>query len=227
MKLHAIYSSKQTIHESYESTFTNSGRIVMNPEREEDVCRAIDVSRMKSTKLYLHVDETGVCNISNYLPPVETVGNDNKLESLDSLMEQKAFSRLSPRDYWGETAIERFNVREKAALALVLSRCLMDFFDEDVELASYAWNPEKIFFLRSRRANVNAHPVCVSLKPNSAGSKSLDFFRGVRPGNPILLSFAKLLLEIHCGERIPMKIQQESPVNIPGWGHLCNFLLEA
>ncbi|KFA74126.1 hypothetical protein S40288_08175 [Stachybotrys chartarum IBT 40288] len=211
----------------HEAQCANSGRIVTNPEREEDICRAIDDSRKQSTKLYLHVDERGLCNITNHLPSVATSGNDYESESLDSLIEQKAFSRLSPKDYWDGTAIERFDVREKAALALVLSRCLMDFFDEDVELASYAWNPEKIFFLRSRRAGVRAHPVYVSLKPSSAGSKSLDFFRAVRPGNPILLSFAKLLLEIHCGERIPMEIQQQSTVNIPGWGHLCDFLLEA
>lgn len=178
-------------------------------------------------KLFLRVDDKGLFNLTDHLPPVTTSADNYESESLDSLFQQKVFCRLSPLNYWDGTATARFDAREKAALALVLSRCLMDFFDEAADLALDTWDPEKIYFLGPRPSDAKSQPVYVSLKPSASKTGPIDFFKIVRPGNPVLLSFAKLLLEIHCGEKIPLDVRPQSHLNIPGWGHMCVYLLEA
>lgn len=118
----------------------------------------------------------------------------------------------------------KMSSREKAALALGLARCLMDFFDGEVDLASYSWKPETLFFIRSSGADANKRKLYISLKPHVADSRSADLLKTVGPGNPILLSFAKLLLEIESGEKIPMDIHPDNRGNVSKWGEMCAFV---
>lgn len=55
-----------------------------------------------------------------------------------------------------------------------------------------------------------------------------NFFHKIVPGNPVLLSFAKLLLEIINGEKIPLDIDlQNINKNIGNWAQMCSFVEEA
>lgn len=66
----------------------------------------------------------------------------------------------------------------------------------------------------------------IRLKPYIARPRPADVLRTVKPGNPILLSFAKLLLEIESGERIPMQIHLDNRQNEAKWAELCGFVSE-
>ncbi|KAJ6099085.1 hypothetical protein N7467_000620 [Penicillium canescens] len=158
------------------------------------------------------------------MPPILSSLDKFAAESLGELLDQKAFIRITPQDYLKGAAIEKVSSREKATLALSLARCLMDFFDEDLELASYSWKPETIYFLRSAGTHASSRVLYISLRPNFSSSRYPDLLRTVGPGNPVLLSFARLLLEIDNGEKIPMTIHPESRANVSTWGQMCDFV---
>ncbi|KAJ5813586.1 uncharacterized protein N7503_000336 [Penicillium pulvis] len=159
------------------------------------------------------------------MPPKTSSLDRFTAESLGELLDQKVFSRITPRDYLEGATKEKFGSREKAVLALALARCLMDFFDEDLELASYSWKPESIYFLRSSDTNASSRVPYISLRPKASSSpKYPDLLKAVGPGNPIFLSFARLLLEIDNGEQIPMDIHPESKANVSNWGEMCAYV---
>jgi hypothetical protein len=66
--------------------------------------------------------------------------------------------------------------------------------------------------------------IYVSLRPRPCEIKSADLLKEFRAGNPILLSFARLLLEIETGERIYIQIHPETEKNRESWGILCRFV---
>ncbi|KAK2786761.1 hypothetical protein FQN53_006237 [Emmonsiellopsis sp. PD_33] len=191
---------------------------------KDGICAAIQRAREKSRKLYLLVDQQGLVDISDKMPPVLASLGTFTMESLSDLLEQKAFIRISPRDYLEGTTVDKFGSRDKAVLALALARSLMDFFDEDFELASYSWQPECVYFVRPSDAHAGDRVLYISLKPGLSRSKPSDLLRTVEPGNPVLLSFARLLLEIENGEKIPMEVHSESKYNLPKWAQMCAFV---
>lgn len=199
-------------------------RVTIDPAERDSICAAIERARQRGKKLYAFVDERGLFDISDRMPPILSPLNKFTAESLGNLLDQKAFSRITPRDYLDGATQEKFGSREKAALALALARCLMDFFDEDLELASYSWKPESIYFIRSSGGHASNRVPYISLRPKAAGPGSPDLLKTVGPGNPVLLSFARLLLEIDNGEQIPMEIHPESKANVSKWGEMCAFV---
>lgn len=199
-------------------------RVTIDAAERDSICAAIERARERGRKLYAFIDQRGLFDISDKMPPILSSLDKFSAESLGNLLDQKAFSRITPRDYLEGASQEKFGSREKAALALALARCLMDFFDEDLELASYSWKPESIFFIRSSGAHASSRVPYISLRPKSSGPQSPDLLKTVGPGNPVLLSFARLLLEIDNGEQIPMEIHPESNANVTKWGEMCSFV---
>lgn len=125
--------------------------------------------------------------------------------------------------------IERFNHREKTALALSLARCLMVFFDRRLERAFCSWSAESIFFMRSSLP-YGEEPPCwhILVESQPPSFKYPNFLHRIVPGNPILLSFAKLLLEIINGEKIPLDIDSQNiSKNIGNWAQMCSYVEEA
>lgn len=115
---------------------------------------------------------------------------------------------------------------EKAVLALGLARCLMNFVDGEADLEFFNWRPETIDFIRPSGTDANDRRLHIRLKPYIARPRPLDVLKTVKPGNAMLLSFAKLLLEIESGERIPMEIHLDNRMNEAKWAALCGFVNE-
>lgn len=147
------------------------------------------------------------------------------METLDSLLQHEAFSQITWRNHRDLKVTERFGAKEKASLALALGRCLMDFFDHD--FIPDNWSSENIFFLRSALKNGKSRLIYVLLRPKLPAIQVPCRFKSVEPGNPVLLSFAKLLLEIEEGRKIDMDIKPECKDNLLLWAELCGFLNEA
>ncbi|EAU29574.1 predicted protein [Aspergillus terreus NIH2624] len=196
----------------------------MDRTEKDNICEAIRQARETGRVLHLCVDPRGLFDISDKMPPIPSRSNEFAAESLGDLLDQKAFIRITPLDYLKGAAVQKYSSQEKATLALSLARCLMDFFDEDLELASYSWKPESVYFLRPSGALIGDRVLYISLRPNFSTPAFPDLLKTVRPGNPVLLSFARLLLEIDSGEKIPMAIHPESRANVSTWGELCDFV---
>ncbi|PGH17687.1 hypothetical protein AJ79_01049 [Helicocarpus griseus UAMH5409] len=208
----------------WQQAVCGSFQVTVNATEKESLCAAIQRAIEQSRKLYLFFNQRELFDISDKMPPLSLSSDNFTAESLSQLLDQKVFTRITPRDYLQGETTEKYDSRQKAALALALARCLMDFFDEDVELASYSWKPESVFFLRPVGASTGNRVLYISLKPKSLNTKPPDLLKTVKPGNPILLSFAKLLLEIDNGERLPIEIHPDSRTNVPKWGDICEFI---
>ncbi|KAK2799725.1 hypothetical protein FQN50_008373 [Emmonsiellopsis sp. PD_5] len=210
--------------EAWQQAKCGAFQIRIDDVEKDSICAAIQRAREKSRKLYLFVDQQGLVDISDKMPPVLASLGTFTMESLSDLLDRKAFNRITPRDYLEGTTVDKFGSRDKAVLALALARSLMDFFDEGFELALYSWQPECVYFVRSSDAHTGDRVLYISLKPRLSGSEPSDLLRTVEPGNPVLLSFARLLLEIENGEKIPMEVHSESKYNLPKWAQMCAFV---
>ncbi|KAK4182149.1 nucleoside phosphorylase [Podospora australis] len=205
------------------TTFHRNG--ISSRKRSEAVCSAIQQANARHEKLYFLVTENGLFDISSERPSTPAMLKNLTGPTLSDLLEQRAFRRITPRDYLNGTACDIVGSRDKAAIALCLARCLMDFFDEEVDLASYSWNSEKIWFLPDTQSRQKSGPFYVSLRPASGLTESNpDLLRLFGPGNPILLSFARLLLEIEGGEKLSMAIHPTNTANTQKWGQMCGFV---
>ncbi|KAL4902905.1 hypothetical protein BDW74DRAFT_180204 [Aspergillus multicolor] len=192
--------------------------------RDDGICAAIQRAKTQGRAIYLSIDEQGSFDISDVMPKILSSATRFTAETLGELLDQKTLTRITPSDYLTGAAVGKFSSREKAILALNLAKCLMQFFDDDVELASHSWKPESIWFLRSSRSQHGDRSLYISLRPSTQNSKASHSVSEVGPGNPILLSFAKLLLEIENGEKISMDIHPESRANLPTWGGMCDLV---
>ncbi|KAH0499574.1 hypothetical protein TgHK011_006756 [Trichoderma gracile] len=165
-------------------------------EKKNNICLSIHESWRHRTKLRLFFDQRGLFDITDEEPPIASSIQDFEEEALNSLLDKDMFRPISPGAYLRGLAIERFDHREKTSLALALARCLMVFFDKSLERAVCNWNAESIFVMRSARHHGEPpwwHILVRSHPPSSAHHNIHD---KIGPGNPVLLSFAKLLLEI-------------------------------
>lgn len=176
-------------------------------------------------KLYLLVNQQGLFNITEVMPKISSSPANFTAETLMALFSQKLFSQITIKDSLAGLAERKAGSREKAEIALTLARCLLDFFNDDIELASHTWAPEQIFFISPSTSTLATRgDIYVSLKPRSCELKPADLLKEFRAGNPVLLSFARLLLEIETGEKIPIQIHPETKDNEKSWGILCRFV---
>ncbi|KAL2869472.1 uncharacterized protein BJX67DRAFT_379026 [Aspergillus lucknowensis] len=201
-----------------------SFKVKVDPSEKNSICNAIHRAQANGKVLHVVVDQQGLFDITDKMPAVMSSVNKLSVESLAQLLDQKVFTRITARDYLAGTAKGKFSSREKALLALSLARCLMDFFNQDLELGLYTWKPESLYFLRPSGTQPSHRALYISLKPKESAAESSGSFYGVGPGNPVLLSFAKLLLEIDSGDTIPIEIQPESKANLSKWAEMCDFV---
>lgn len=160
------------------------------------------------------------------MPPTPTSRDDYDMKTLSLLLDQGTFFPVSARTFSPDRApTERFYFKEKTTLALELAISLMDLFDQELELASHTWDPDNIFFRRSSGASTNDESWYISLRPNNSDLKHLEFLKVARPCHPVLVSFAKLLLEIRWGEKLPLEHPQYGS-SYSAWGWMCTFLDE-
>ncbi|KAL2785413.1 hypothetical protein BJX66DRAFT_329312 [Aspergillus keveii] len=199
----------------------------MGEARKDGICAAIQRAKEQGRSIHLFVDSDGLLDISDTSPATPLSPAEYVTKTLEQLLERKALTRITANDYRSGLLEAKLGAREKAILALGLARCLLEFFDADIELASYSWKAESVFFLRPTQGLGRERILYISLRPlgpSSCAGRPSQALGAIGPGNPILLSFAKLLLEIENGERISMEIESESRKNLPIWGEMCDIV---
>ncbi|KAL3440864.1 hypothetical protein BJX65DRAFT_314391 [Aspergillus insuetus] len=199
-------------------------KVKVDSNKRNSLCSAIQQAQANGSVLHIIVDQQGLFDITDRMPAVMSSIDKLSVETLAQLLDQKVFTRITARDYLSGTAKEKFSSREKAVLALSLARCLMNFFDQDLELGLYSWKPESLYFLRRLGTSTSNRALYVSLKPKEPGAEGPASLGGVGPGNPVLLAFAKLLLEIDSGDTIPIEVQPDSKANLSKWAEMCDFV---
>jgi nucleoside phosphorylase len=107
----------------------------------------------------------------------------------------------------------RFSTAEKQALSVKLGFCLMDFFDAEVD-------SNRIYFLDSTR---KGSPPYLAFKSRLPVTPNPYNFRMGHP-HPVLLSFAKLLLEIYCGQSIDLDITSDDRQIRDVWTQLLDIV---
>jgi nucleoside phosphorylase len=202
-------------------------RVAINEARSDGICAAIQRAKTQGRSLYLVVDKKGLFDISDKMPSTPLSLAHLTSETLQDLLDQKALTRITPRDCFTGSAKNKLSSREKDILALGLARCLMEFFDANIELALHSWRPECVYFLRSTRGHARDRILYISLKPLGPASSEespVQSASPVGPGNPVLLSFARLLLEIENGENIALEVKPDRRANLPSWGEMCDIV---
>ncbi|KAL8294203.1 hypothetical protein RB597_008037 [Gaeumannomyces tritici] len=208
------------------------GTFEVEPEVESrDMCLAIKHAKDNHRKLHIFVNqELGLFDVSDRVPRVQSATCELETKSLSDLLRDRFFQDIKAIDGFCGTAHGKFGHRKKAVLTLSLAQCLMDFIDEELELASHSWNPKQIFFLYPKDTTASNGTLCISLRPKMARQQTLmgpaanlrDF---IGPGNPVLLSFARLLLEIHDGDELPLNIDlNNTDSRTAAWGKMCSAL---
>ncbi|KAF4446597.1 pfs domain-containing protein [Fusarium austroafricanum] len=91
-----------------------------------------------------------------------------------------------------QTFVPRYTPRRKMSIALELGYCLMDFFDIEI-------NSKKINFLGPYDIHTDQEHLYLSF--TSSIPESLRF-GNFKAGHPVLLGFAKVLLELYDGENL-------------------------
>ncbi|KAL4862728.1 hypothetical protein BDV12DRAFT_39084 [Aspergillus spectabilis] len=202
-------------------------RKAINAARKDGICAAIQRAKEQGRSIHLFLDKNGLFDISDTMPASSLPTAQFTSETLEQLLDQKALTRITPGDYRSGLVEEKLSSREKAILALGLARCLLEFFDTDIDLAFHSWKPESVFFLCPTQGHKRDRILYISLRPlapSSLETKSSPSVSAIGPGNPILLSFARLLLEIENGEKMPIEIYSQSQANLLTWGELCAIL---
>ncbi|TAQ85757.1 hypothetical protein B7494_g5906 [Chlorociboria aeruginascens] len=169
----------------------------------------------------------GLFNVTDKMPTISSSSANFKSEALIELFRHDLFGQITVEDSLRGMMEKKVGSKQKAGIALMLARCLLDFFDDDIELASHSWAPGQIFFISPSTTTLATRGnIYVSLKPRPCEIKPTDLLGEFRAGNSIRLSFARLLLEIETGKEIPIPIHPETKKFEENWGFLCRFIKE-
>ncbi|RMJ15841.1 hypothetical protein CDV36_004482 [Fusarium kuroshium] len=192
------------------------------------ICDSISQAMHSRRKLHILVDSEGLFDVTESLPIVHLPCDSFDGTSFGKLLEQDIFGPIDTQAYLNKTAASKVDSATKAQVALGLSRCLMDFFDKGLELASYSWVAENVHFRESSICSKEGKErlLYVSLRPNLYQDPRSDMDRMFHGGNPVALSFAKLLLEILDGKTIDIQIKPDDDENIPIWSDLEDIVEE-
>ncbi|KAI8712716.1 Peptidase-S8 domain-containing protein [Fusarium sp. LHS14.1] len=189
---------------------------------KECICDSISRAMRGRRMLHILVDCEGLFDVTESLPAVHLPCDSFDGSSLSELLRQDVFKPIDVQAYLDKTAETKFDSATKAQVALGLSRCLMDFFDKGLELASYSWVADNVHFRElppSPKAG-KRHLLYVSLRSNLDHDVASDMAKMFNSGNPVVLSFAKLLLEILDGKAINISIKPQGEDNILSWSEL-------
>ncbi|KAN0066705.1 hypothetical protein V8E54_015175 [Elaphomyces granulatus] len=191
-------------------SYPNSGkkRSAYHTIREiENLCMDLQTWKEGSLFQILH-EHQGLFSIHDLIPPSYLSGAP--IHSLDHLLETGAFLRTDHENFRRSNL---FNPRQKKALALKLAHCLMDFFDSNY--ASPTWDIGKVFLVTPPGSRTQDGLLYVGFTTKNASSPDYYTFGF---GDPVMLAFAKLLLEIEEGKKIDLG---QCSSNTEQWGRLC------
>lgn len=136
------------------------------------------------------------------------------MKSLNHLISGGAFRPLDLKFWMSKQSGTRFSIVDKRRLAVKLGHGLMDFFDASIDSSN-------IYFAVSKGECILSNPPYLRFTSGIPTSAELREFR---IGHPVLLSFAKLLLEIDYGEEIPLKISPSyGDENLLSWARLLEW----
>ncbi|KAI9155263.1 hypothetical protein HJFPF1_07844 [Paramyrothecium foliicola] len=155
------------------------------------------------------------CNSMNLLfgawTNTASLGSGKSRQSLDQLILKGAFRPLGLNSLFNDERSARLSLADRRALAVKLGFCLMDFFDVDI-------TANRIYFVNSSTQDPKQDVPYLafgSTLPAAAGS-----YDNFKIGHPVLLSFAKLLLEIDFGQIINLDIKPHNNQNRDVWAEL-------
>ncbi|PKK52634.1 hypothetical protein CI102_2888 [Trichoderma harzianum] len=176
-----------------------------------DVCLELKQFQGQGQELHLSIQEHQLFGVWAWQtmgkPPLKTI---QKL-SLDELITNGNFKPLSCHSLISKPSLIRYNLKEKRALAVKLGFCLLDFFDSQLD-------SRRIHFLVPNDGRPNKDLLYLSF---SSKLQDSDEFRDFRIGHPVLLSFAKLLIEIEEGDNLPLNINSHyGEQNTQTWAKL-------
>lgn len=177
-----------------------------------DLCASLQTSNRGKILQILHAYHS-LFYAENTLLPSSNF-DESLLQSLDRLLEKGAFLRTD------ETNFRRLNIfsrKQKATLALKLAHCLSGFLYS--EAIQPSWDGKKVFILnRQGTADPAGSVLYVSFTRARSDHKTQPLIHGIGFAHPVLLSFAKLLLELDSGERIDLSEYQDHSTS--QWGAL-------
>ncbi|KAJ4024937.1 hypothetical protein NW752_002391 [Fusarium irregulare] len=183
-------------------------------ERIQDICAWLQESTSKDERPRVLIEESGI--FSSWAE--SSVGACPRMsEPLDELLENGAFESLTSKNFDKILPGKTFSRVDKRILALRLGRCLMDFFDFDL-------NTKWIHLSKASSSPLRSSIPCLSFFSGIPVSMKPHIFR---MGDPILLFFAKLLLEIHLGDRIEIDIHPKAEQNRTAWVKLVEYVDKA
>ncbi|KAL6364393.1 hypothetical protein LRP88_01793 [Fusarium phalaenopsidis] len=189
---------------------------------KECICDSISRAMRGRRMLHILVDCEGLFDVTESLPAVHLPCDSFDGASLSELLRQDVFKPIDVQAYLDKTAETKFDSATKAQVALGLSQCLMDFFDKGLELASHSWVADNVH-VRELSANTKGGKrrlLYVSLRPSLDPDVASDMAKMFNSGNPVVLSFAKLLLEVLDGKAIDISIKPHDDDNILSWSEL-------
>ncbi|KAL7928162.1 hypothetical protein V8C35DRAFT_318778 [Trichoderma chlorosporum] len=193
---------------------------VMSDVTKGSMCMAIRQAMEKRRRLHIFVQPFGLFDVTDKLRPVRLPSDSFDGVSLGELFDQGEFMEMKFQDYFNNGENRKYFHESKPWIALGLSRCLMDFFDDGLELASHSWIPDNIYFrpISTNISNKRKFRLYISLRPSRPEPDTSDFIGMFANGSPMLLSFAKLLLEILDGQKIPsIQIHPKAEENLQNW----------
>ncbi|KAJ4209539.1 hypothetical protein NW759_013395 [Fusarium solani] len=177
-------------------------------------------------KLYIMVNSNGVFDVTDRLSvdPLRCDSFDGT--SLSELLKQDIFKPIDVQAYLDNTADKRVDSATKAQVALGLSRCLMHFFDKGLELASHSWIADNVHFRETstNTARGKKRLLYVSLRPNLNENAATEMVKMFKNGSPVVLSFAKLLLEVLYGKALKIQVNPNENYNLSSWLELGNIV---
>ena len=136
------------------------------------------------------------------------------LQSFDRLLERGAFLRTDGTNF---RRCNIFSRKQKTALALKLAYCLSGFANS--EAVQPSWDGKKVFIVnRQATTDLSGSVPYISFTPAKGDQTAQPLLYGIEFAHPVLLSFAKLLLELESGERIDLTECQNHPIQ--QWGVL-------
>ncbi|KAE8440465.1 hypothetical protein EG329_007585, partial [Mollisiaceae sp. DMI_Dod_QoI] len=156
----------------------------------------------------------GLFHALDDIPPISSLSIDPD-QSLGHYIEKGAFLR---NDREKPRPGEFFSPREKQTLALKLARCLLGFLDS--ESTSPSWNSGKVYLLTPPGVNPRNAFLYLAFKRGNDHSPAFT----IEFADPVLLEFAKLLLEIDLGITINLSQCQDRQAQ---WGTLCKLLYDS
>jgi len=179
----------------------------------EDLCISLGQQTNLNQCLLLLVESYGL--FGGWTRSSSKTTSSSPKTTLHQLIGQGVFKQWDPSSYLQGTLIRRFSKQQKRSLAVQLGYCLLDFFDADL-------SPNNLYLVGTSNSPAPRDSVYLSFL---SGLPQSDKSRLFKIGHPLLISFAKLLLEIEYGQSIELGVDTKySNTNKTTWIELSEMV---